>query len=793
MNTDHLKWWSNLRHGGLLLDMQRLHDLIPGLPPSPPEFKQEKIRKEIFAFQEDPSEKRGRFVAFILEEIAGFSTSMGEWKRAGRVDSSWTRRGLVDEAIRPNHLFIGKTGLALPVFIDGEKRLGIGRGKRILSKVLQWLRKGDEQLAVVSNGSQWRIVFAGLDYEAFCEWDVDQWFSEGSVSPEFQGFRALLDPALWTPTEEGKPSPFLEAINASRKGQADLSQILGERVRQAAEKLIEGHASVLNEQRGKIHPQDVYRAAVHMIMRMVVALFAESREGLLPRDNPIFHSGYSLQGLRELLEKIGSRQRVNSYSAYFRILALFRLIYQGCSHEAMPIPEYGGELFEPSDGDSSDGMKRALHWFETACFARDVMNDFYVSEILDLLSQTRITIRQGRQNFSTRAPVDFSSLDSEYIGILYEGLLDFELRCADENQPIVFLAVGNQPALPLATLEGMNDSAIKDLFEKLKDTSSKDDDAEEDEDVEEEEAEESSDEESDEETIETEENDAEPSEVDQDDPHFTLRARAETWARHACEAGGLVKKPRGRMTPEKRMQYEAALAAKARQIITKVVLPGEWYLVRWGGTRKGSGAFYTRPQLAIPTVHRTLRPLAYDSPLGEEGKPNPDAPASEWRPKKPEHILSLKVCDPACGSGSFCLAALRYLTHALYESLIFHKRVQQYADHSILELIYDASGEQILCKEDLPCRPDDDHFELSTKAVLRRYVVERCIYGVDLDPLAIELCRLSLWIETLDRRLPMTFLQHKIKVGNSLVGAWFDQFQHYPIMAWDREGGDKNH
>jgi hypothetical protein len=77
---------------------------------------------------------------------------------------------------------------------------------------------------------------------------------------------------------------------------------------------------------------------------------------------------------------------------------------------------------------------------------------------------------------------------------------------------------------------------------------------------------------------------------------------------------------------------------------------------------------------------------------------------------------------------------------------------------------------------------------------LRRHVVERCIYGVDLDPLAVELCRLSLWIETMDRTLPFSFLDHKIKCGNALVGAWFDQFQHYPVMAWkNREAGDKGH
>jgi len=58
----------------------------------------------------------------------------------------------------------------------------------------------------------------------------------------------------------------------------------------------------------------------------------------------------------------------------------------------------------------------------------------------------------------------------------------------------------------------------------------------------------------------------------------------------------------------------------------------------------------------------------------------------------------------------------------------------------------------------------------------------------------VELCRLALWVETMDRSLPFSFLDHKVKCGNGLVGAWFDQFQHYPAMAWkNREGGDKGH
>jgi hypothetical protein len=87
--------------------------------------------------------------------------------------------------------------------------------------------------------------------------------------------------------------------------------------------------------------------------------------------------------------------------------------------------------------------------------------------------------------------------------------------------------------------------------------------------------------------------------------------------------------------------------------------------------------------------------------------------------------------------------------------------------------------------------PDADDFEERLKARLKRYIVERCIYGVDLDPLAVELARLSLWVETMDRTLPFSFLDHKLKCGNSLVGCWFDRFQDYPAMAWERKGGMK--
>ena len=91
--------------------------------------------------------------------------------------------------------------------------------------------------------------------------------------------------------------------------------------------------------------------------------------------------------------------------------------------------------------------------------------------MLERITRTKVKVRQGRASTWVPTPVDFSDLSSEYIGILYEGLLDFELRTAPPGDPVVFLAVGNQPALPLSRLEAMDDKALAGLLEKMKDTS----------------------------------------------------------------------------------------------------------------------------------------------------------------------------------------------------------------------------------------------------------------------------------------------------------------------------------
>ncbi len=797
-------WWESLRHFGLLLGPSQVSEIDSRKLAPLPDFIAYQLRRELTKFEalQDEKEKAnpGPLVAWILENVCGFENHIiGRWLRGGDVPSEYSHQLVTGSKVRPRHLWIGPHGAILPVFFDDtEHRLGLYKSRKRVSDVVQWLRVAGRPLALVTNGRQLRLLYAGLDFHAACEWDFEQLFEAGAPGPQLEALRRLLTPEQLTPPAQDEDAPLLEAIQAARRGQAELSSTLGERVREAVEYLVQGHGSQLAQTDYADQGAEIYRAAVRVVMRMVFILFAESRD-LLPRANPVYTVSYGLQSLFEDLDRLAARsdgRLRHRHGAWPRVLALFRLVYRGSHHQALPLKGYGGDLFAPGEATSSETWRQALHLLETACFekqgGRDLMPDFVVHKMLERLTRTRIKVRQGSSRTWTTVPVDFSDLSSEYIGILYEGLLDYELRQAPADDPVVFLAVGNEPALPLSRLESLSDQQVRNLFENLKDVSGSDEVPPEEElELEEDQAEEPEEEDELEEDHDAEDEGEDLTVAEQ---RHAAKERARAWTRKAAEVAGLVKKPRGKTTPEKRAEYERKLEKKAASLVRDLFLPGDWYLVRWGGTRKGAGTYYTRPQLAVPLAHRTLKPLCYE----EREETNP---SSNLAPRRPEELLELKVCDPACGSGTFPLAALRYITDALYASLHHHGRLETGEDRTMAVLLgkpeekNDGSDSppSPLSAESIPVRQDHPDFELLLRARLKRHVVERCIYGVDIDPLAVELCKLALWIETMDRELPFTFLDHKIKAGDALVGCWFDRFQHYPAMAWKRDAGDKGH
>jgi len=710
----------------------------------------------------------GALLDVVLEDACGLE---GGWEKGNALSAADSEKLLDGSVLKPRRRWTGSGSAPLLVFTTTATRLGVGKGRRPAAQVLEYLRRRDAPLGLLTNGTQWRLIWADTDSLAWAEWEADHWLAADRVSDELSVLRRVLSPAALT-GDPGGLSPLLVAVRETRRGQARLSKELGERVRRAVETLLRSRSPLVGpawEARGG---SDLYVAASHFVMRFVVILFAEARE-LLPSDNPIYHQAYGLRGLLDQLDRMTPERRRARHMAWPRLLALFRLMHQGSPHPALSLQTYGGDLFRPGNADG-DGVQKALALLEGLESPPD---DDIVHRMLVLLTRTTQRVREGAGARTVAAPVDFTELTSEYIGILYEGLLDYELHRAG-TEPVVFLNLGDQPALPLDRLEEMDDKALAALVEKAK--VKKQIASSEDEDGDEEEADDTADGgNQDEEEVEAAEEDGddeadEASAPDEDDPmdddaRGQARARAVAWARRAAIVGKLVRKPRSRKA-DAVAAFEAQLGAAAVQLIADLKLPGELYLVRWGGTRKGAGTFYTRPQLTLPTVRRTLEPLLRDG----EGE-------STGALREPEALLSLKVCDPAMGSGSFLVAALRVLTEAVVESLHDHDRIERVNGRTTVHCA--------LLPEDDRTLPTDG-FEERLEAVVRRAVVEHCVYGVDLDPLAVELARVALWVETLDRRLPFTFLDHKLRCGDSLIGTWLDRFRDYPLLSFDRQSPD---
>jgi methylase of polypeptide subunit release factors len=162
-----------------------------------------------------------------------------------------------------------------------------------------------------------------------------------------------------------------------------------------------------------------------------------------------------------------------------------------------------------------------------------------------------------------------------------------------------------------------------------------------------------------------------------------------------------------------------------------IVQPGG-VLVIETPSRATAGAHYTPRKLAEEVVLHALRPLVFD--------PGPRDTAEEqaWRPVSSDSILDLKIADIACGSGAFLVAAARYLADRLVEA--WHRE-----------------GVAIGTTQ-----------ELRLRAI--REVVATCLYGADINPMAVEMCKLSLWLVSLDSKLPFSFVDDKVLHGNSLLG-----------------------
>jgi hypothetical protein len=220
----------------------------------------------------------------------------------------------------------------------------------------------------------------------------------------------------------------------------------------------------------------------------------------------------------------------------------------------------------------------------------------------------------------------------------------------------------------------------------------------------------------------------------------------------------------------------------------EAIPPGRFYL-RVGIGRKASGSYYTPHAFVRFLIDQTLGPLC-------------EARSSKEDPH-PARLLELNVLDPAMGSGHFLVEACRFLGDKLYEAC-------RLCDDRAVELEAEAEKSKdagrsgalrteaaLLRKrvEDLPDPNDELLYYLPSRApegedsgisqkkaeaMCRRLVAVHCLYGVDKNPLAVELAKLTLWLESFAEGLPLTFLDHRLVCGDSLTGPMFADLLTYP-------------
>lgn len=218
-------------------------------------------------------------------------------------------------------------------------------------------------------------------------------------------------------------------------------------------------------------------------------------------------------------------------------------------------------------------------------------------------------------------------------------------------------------------------------------------------------------------------------------------------------------------------------------------IPSGRFYLRVGLGRKASGSYYTPHPFVRFLVQETLGPQI------EERSPRTDP--------QPGRLLELTVLDPAMGSGHFLVEACRYLGDALYEACRLCDELAVQAEKEAESAATDSERQELLDRahelwkrvEDLP-DPEDELLaylpsraaegeesglsQQKAEAMCRRLVAVHCLYGVDKNPLAVELAKLSLWLESYAEGLPLTFLDHRLICGDSLTGPFFEHLMTCP-------------
>ncbi|MFD8575639.1 Eco57I restriction-modification methylase domain-containing protein [Streptomyces sp. CH8.1] len=722
---DHLDWLSLVDVSGPFLTLPVLLKTWPQLDSIDKPLRA-RLRYEHGVWQSDPAAGQRAWTDFVLNELLGWGDALREGTELSEALAVDVPEH--DERIAPSFALLepGSTaedtaglvadcailGMTVPAGRHPSQRIpGSAWAATPVDRMAHLCRHHGVELGLVTDGRWWTLVWAprgGVTTSAL--FDTVAW-TEPVERVVVRAFLSLLSRRRFFAVEDAET--LLPLLKESLDSQEDVTDALGVQVRQAVELLVEaiGRADVTERARGgnglaDVPAQDVYRGAVAVMMRVVFLLFAEER-GLLPSDNELYVQAYSAGRLCQELEDRARETTEDDLEqtgvGWHRLIALFNAVYGGVDHPALRMHAYDGSIFDPNsfpwlegrgtgDGDPTDPLP---------------IDDRTVLHMLQSVQHVWIGTGKKRE----RRRLTFRTLDVEQIGYVYEGLLSYQGRRAEDTIVGLVGKAGLEAEVLLTRLEALARTEGERLGAVLAEEYNK------------------------------------TTGLGSAAKVTKLLEPLSDVDRAAARSKLLAATGSDAELTERLLPFYRLIRRDLRDL--PVVIGAGGLYVTESSLRKNTGTHYTPKSLAQQVADGALEPLVY------EYGPLQTADRTQWRPKSSTDILKLKVADIAMGSAAFLVAACRYLAGALVEawSREGDARALAYleAADSLSTSAVEAEAEPVMVEA-------------------RRQIIEHCLYGVDINPMAVEMAKLSLWLVSMDRDRPFTFLDDRLVAGDSLLG-----------------------
>jgi hypothetical protein len=729
----HADWLSLLEISGPFVSMPVLMRVFPqGLDPRAPEQARQ-LRLAYEEWQDNlsgPGKQHG-WINQVLTQLLNFPADLiaeGQSLPPG-LSAAMPEYG---ETLRPDLALVGPKGtdaagksqLLVSIYPTDQSLDRPVAGKHWkatpATRMMELLHASDVPLGLVTNGEQWMLVFAPRgETTGFTSWYATLWIEEPLT---LRAFHSLLSINRFFGVTASETLSAL--LKESAQDQQEVTNQLGDQVRDAVEVLIQAFDR-LDHESGRtllkgVEEKTLYDAALTIMMRLVFLFSAEER-GLLHLGRPIYDNNYAVSTLREQLQEVADRGGEEVLERRFDAWA--RLL---SSFRAVHGGVQHQDLLLPAYGGSLFDPDR-YPFLEGRLPGTDwritnaeplAINNRVALHLLKSLQMLQVRVPGGGPAEARR--ISFRALDIEQIGHIYEGLLDHSAsRATVTVLGLIGTRKNSTPNITLSDLEKLAEQGEPKLIEELKELTGRGAAALK-------------------KAIGT-------SATEESHKILVACGQNESLANRIIRFAGLLRGD----------SFDSPV----------IVLAGGVYVSK-GTTRRSTGTHYTPRILTEPIVKYTLEPELYQGPAEGVHK-------DQWNLKSPQEILDLKVCDMAMGSGAFLVQACRYLSERLVEA--WEKLEKAHPG----ELLITPEGHFSKAQPSERLIPKDSAERL---AIARRLIADRCLYGVDINPMAVEMAKLSIWLITVDKTRPFTFLDHAFKCGDSLLGLCrFKQLEKFSL------------